>query len=294
MKTKIFLIITVSVLLLTACLNGGNNPLPSDGGGNGGAVVEKNNTTESKPDSILNNGEVAVDDKTVLNFDELEKNGTMTATAPDYSDEDLEELSKNESQKDYEVVIKNYVSNELKQNMSYMDTVDGTYNPRKVVVGTQEGNVYFFTLNKWHSYGGIWVVSSYAQYNDNDDAVIRKSASYEVIDPDAVAEQTIQKQINEHISAREEGQYYFRNGEEFYVLLVAEQKKSVELINVFGQNEYSLYALDVEYVYTENIYERYGEAPYVLFKIRRGGSISDLAFKQYTPLKIRDERLNMP
>ncbi|MCU6708706.1 hypothetical protein M6D81_08240 [Paenibacillus sp. J5C_2022] len=285
MKAKIILIIAVSVLLLTACQNGGNNnPSPSDGGSNGSAVVEENNTTESKPESM----EPA--SVSFLNFDELEQYGTITATMPDYSDNDLKKLSKDESQKDYKVVIKKYVSNELKQNMSYMDTVDGTYNPRKVVVGTEEGNMYLFTLNKWHSYGGIWTVSSYAQYNHNDEAIPPSSVSYEVIDPDAVTEQTIQKEINERISAREEGQYYFNKKDVFYVLLVAGKNQSVELINVFGQDNYSL---DVQYVYTENIYERYGEAPYILFKVPNV-SIADLSFKQFSPVKIRDERPNLP
>lgn len=247
--------------------------------------------TKEEGESVVHNAPSVVPaDAPFLNLDELEKNGTMTATMPDYSDEDLKQLSKNESQKDYELVLKNYVSDELKQNMSYMDTVDGTYNPRKVVVGTQEGNVYFFILNKWHSYGGIWTVSSYGHYNDKDDAIIRKSVSYDVIDPDAVTEQTIQKQINERIAVREEGQYYFSKEDVFYVLLVAGQNQSVELINVFGQDNYSL---DVEYAYIENVYERYGEAPYILFKVK-GVSIADLLFKQYTPVKIRDERLNLP
>lgn len=52
MKIKFFLIIAMSVLLLTACQNGGDNaPPPSEGG------------TISEPISTPDNGEVEIDDK---------------------------------------------------------------------------------------------------------------------------------------------------------------------------------------------------------------------------------------
>jgi len=223
-----------------------------------------------------------------INLDELEKYKIITSNSLVYSVEDIQELAKNESLKNYEVVIKQYMTEKLGQTVSYIDTVDGTYNPRKVVVGTEEGLTYLLELRKWYNYNDIWTVSSHSQFNVNNEALPPELIPYEEIEPDMVTDSEIQGQINQYIAAREEGQYYFNVNDTFYVLLVAGANQSVELLHLYGNPS----LLNVEYAYVDNRNVQYGEAPYALLRVD-DVEVVDLFFKEYSTIKVRDERLNM-
>jgi len=84
-----------------------------------------------------------------INLDELEQYGVRYGESKELSEEDLESLSKDEQQKDYVEVAKAYVKHELKQEPLFLDSRDGSYNPRSIIIGTKEGNVYLLKLQKW-------------------------------------------------------------------------------------------------------------------------------------------------
>ncbi|MBW4082930.1 hypothetical protein [Paenibacillus sp. S150] len=145
------------------------------------AACQKDNNNAVNPGtdsstSDTNSGEIN-ETKTnfLLNFDEMEQYGIVTGTSTEYTNTDLDQLAKNDLQKDYVAVIKDFVKQELKQEISYLDTVDGTFNPRSVVVGTTQGDIYLIELQKWYNHNGIWAVSRYAQYKDQM-AVPKKEA----------------------------------------------------------------------------------------------------------------------
>lgn len=260
-KLAISLIIT-SLFLLVACQNDSKN-VSSTGTGLSVNTPQGRETNATPADPFLN-------------FDELERYGIVTGTSKEYTEDDLRRLVEDNSQKDYVVVIKNFVRQELGQEISYLDTVDGTFNPRSVVVGTAQGKTYLFDLQKWYNHNDIWTVNRYAEYKDQMAVAKKESTNYELIEPTDIKTETIQKQILEKISAATDGHYYFKASEKLYILLIAGKDQSVELLHVFG-NDNDPAIMDIEYTYTTNQNEQFGEKPYVLLAI--DSDISDLFLK---------------
>lgn len=225
-----------------------------------------------------------------LNFDQLEQYGKITSTSLEYTEFELIKLAEDDAQKDYEVVIRNFVRQELNQEASFLDSVDGTYNPRSVVVGTKEGNMYSLRLRKWYNYKGIWTVVDYAPYHqkDNEGAVPpQQTVEYEYIEPTSI-DKSVQEQVKEKMASTTGGHHYFNVDGTIYILLVAGEGKSIELLNIFGND----YLMEVKYALSDITDERYGKNPHVLIKVNSG--IYDLFFKRYSSVEIDDVRLNMP
>lgn len=221
----------------------------------------------------------------------MEQYGIVTGTSTEYTNTDLDQLAKNDLQKDYVAVIKDFVKQELKQEISYLDTVDGTFNPRSVVVGTTQGDIYLIELQKWYNHNGIWAVSRYAQYKDQMAVPKKEAGNQEFADPSDITDAAIQEQVKEKIAARKEGHFYFTTDENLYILLVAGKDQSVELLHVYG-NEDNATLLDIEYTYIDSKNKKFGENPYVLLKA--DSSIADLFFKKHSGVQIDDVRVNMP
>ena len=221
-------------------------------------------------------------------MDQLEQYGIITGSSIEYTEADMGSFAKDDTQKDYVTVIKNYVQQELGQEAHYLDSVDGTYNPRRVVVGTKEGNTYLLELQKWYNFNGIWTVSSIAQVKDEGAVPPEQTVKYEIIDAASIGDQGVQKEINKKIMARSAGHYHFTAGDTLYVLLVAGKEQSVELLNVFGNDS----LMKLQYTIIENKDPRFGENPYLLLKL--DATIMDLFVHQYSSIKVDDIRLNMP
>jgi hypothetical protein len=203
-------------------------------------------------------------------------------------------MSKDDAQKDYVTVVKNYVQQELSKEVSFLDSVDGTYNPRHVVVGTTKGDTYMFVLRKWYNYNGIWTVSRYAQFKEEGAVSPKKTVKYELINPSSLPA-SVQKEVNVRIDSKKEERSYIDDDGMIYVLLVAPQGQSVELLNVFGTD----YLIEVQYTTMETptsydgktTTQMFGENPYVLIKVNQ--SITDISFKKYSSVIDELVRLNM-
>jgi len=275
LKRSAVLLCLMALCIVSACTNESNN-------GSGF------NPTTNVSNESTNNDSTQLKTNSFLNLDQLEQYHIVTGSSKEYTKADMVSLAKDDMQKDYVGVIKNYLQQELGQEASYLDSVDGTYNPRKVVVGTTDGNTYMFELRKWYMYNGIWTVSSYAQVKDEGAVPPEQTIKYELIDAESVSDQGVQKEINEKIMAKSAGHYHFTAGDKLYVLLVAGKEQSVELLNVFGND----YLMKLQYTTIENKDPRFGENPYLLLKLE--ATIMDLFVQQYSETKIDDIRLNMP
>lgn len=265
MKSSVLAICLLSFCLLSACEKESKNAIENS--------LAENVATEA-----------------FLNFDQLEQYGQITGTSLEYTEFELKKLAEDDEQKNYETVIRSFVKRELNQEASFLDSVDGTYNPRSVVIGTKEGNMYSLRLRKWYNYKGIWTVVGYAPYHqkDNEGAVPpQQTVNYEYIELSRV-DKSVQEQIKEKMRSTTGGHYYFNVDGTIYILLVAEEGKSIELLNIFGND----YLMEVHYAFSDITDERYGKNPHVLIKVNSG--IYDLVFKRYSSVEIDDVRLNMP
>lgn len=274
MKRSVVLLFLMALFILSSCTkeDTANDP-------------QSTTSTLHEPTNIESTGS---NTETFLNLDQLEQYRIVTGLSKVYSKPDMDSLAKDDTQKDYAAVIKNYIQQELGQKASYLDSVDGTYNPRKVIVGTTNGNTYMLELRKWYNYNGIWTVSNYAQVKDDGAVPPEQIINYELIDAASIDDLEVQKEVIKKITAKTAGHYHFTAGDKLYVLLVAGKEESVELLNVFGND----YLMELQYTTVENKDPRFGENPYLLLKL--DAVLMDLFVQQYSNIKIDDIRLNMP
>ena len=113
-----------------------------------------------------------------LNIDLLGTYGIIEGSNKEYTTADMEHMAKEANQKDYVAVVKNYIKDELKQEISFLDSVDGTYNPKRVVVGTTTGKSYIFILKKWYKYDGIWTITSHAPIEEGKAVAPQSTVEY--------------------------------------------------------------------------------------------------------------------
>lgn len=274
MKRSVVLLCLMALFILSSCTK-------ED-------IANDPHSTTSTLHELTNIESTGSNTETFLNLDQLEQYRIVTGLSKVYSKADMDSLAKDDKQKDYAAVIKNYVQQELGQKASFLDSVDGTYNPRKVIVGTTDGNTYMLELRKWYNYNGIWTVSNYAQVKDDGAVPPEQTINYELIDAASIDDLEVQKEVIKKITAKTAGHYHFTAGDKLYVLLVAGKEESVELLNVFGND----YLMELQYATVENKDPRFGENPYLLLKL--DAVLMDLFVQQYSNIKIDDIRLNMP
>jgi hypothetical protein len=281
MKVSIYLLCLAAICILPACAIDSNN----DSGVNMATSV----TIETSiPSESVSNETAQPDNVSFLNLDQFEQYRIITGTSREYTEADMANLAKDDMQKDYVAVIKNYMRQELGHEVSYLDSVDGTYNPRNVVVGTTEGNTYMLELRKWYNYNGIWTVTNLAQFKEDGAMPPEQSVTYEIIDVSSIGDPGILKEVNEKISARNAGHYHFIADDTLYILLVAGMEHSVELLNVFGNES----LMRIQYATIENTDPRFGENPYLILKL--DATVMDLFIQQFANTKVDDIRLNLP
>jgi hypothetical protein len=284
MKGSIYLLCLAAICILPACAIDSNN----DSGVNMATSVTIETSESSISNESIANETAQPDNESFLNLDQLEQYRIITGTSREYTETDMANLAKDDMQKDYVAVIKNYMRQELGHEVSYLDSVDGTYNPRKVVVGTNEGNTYMLELRKWYNYNGIWTVTNLAQFKEDGAMPPEQSVTYEIIDVSSIGDPGIVKEANEKISARNAGHYHFIADDKLYILLVAGMEHSVELLNVFGNES----LMRIQYATIENKDPRFGENPYLILKL--DATVMDLFIQQFADTKVDDIRLNLP
>ncbi|MGM0885005.1 MAG: hypothetical protein ACQEXQ_28680 [Bacillota bacterium] len=285
MNRSVMLLCLMAVCLLSACTKQ-NYYAPSSSNSTTSTSSETSASNAPSEPSEPTNSE-QLETESFINLDQFEQYGIVTGSSMVYSEDDMNNMSKDDAQKDYVTVVKNYVQQELSEEVSYLDSVDGTYNPRHVVVGTTEGNTYMFVLRKWYNYNGIWTVSRYAQFKEEGAVSPKQAVEYELTKPSNLPA-SVQKEVNVRIDSKKEERSYIDDNGTIYVLLVAPQGQSVELLNVFGTD----YLIEVQYTTMETPTQMFGENPYVLIKVNQ--SITDISFKKYSSVIDELVRLNMP
>lgn len=185
-------------------------------------------------------------------------------------------------------VIKEFSKNELKSEIQFIDSIDGTYNPKRMTVGTVDGNVYAFYLVRYHNYEGIWVVSRYALYEKKDLAISNATVKFEEIDPKQ-AEQTVQDWFRTQTSKKQRSQDYLLVNDKIYILLTAKEGESVELLDVSGTEERIIVSHANSSVDSE---KRNGEKPFVLLYVK--SPITEIKFNEYSKVQSVHSNLYTP
>ncbi|WP_337033495.1 hypothetical protein [Paenibacillus illinoisensis] len=235
-------------------------------------------------------------DQLPLNLDDLGQYRILTGSGKNYTEADLERLAEDKRQRDYAAVIQHFVQHDLNRKIRFLDSVDGTYNPREVVVGTTDGNVYKLSLRKRYDYNGIWTVHQYAQFIDEGAVPPNRTVQYEWVDDLSGLPESARKQIHERIASKTEERGYVNDNGTIYVLLVAPHGHSVELLNVFGNGD----IIEVQYATAETptssdgktTTPMFGENPHVVIKVKQ--PITDISFKKYAGVTNDLIRLNLP
>lgn len=282
MKKSLIFLCLAAICLLSACSE--ENRSTSGPGPSGSAPIE--NGASGPWDS----------DQPLLNLDDLGQYRILTGSGKNYTEADLERLAEDKRQQDYAAVIQHFVQHDLNREIRFLDSVDGTYNPREVVVGTTDGNVYKLSLRKRYDYNGIWTVHQYAQFIDEGAVPPNRTVQYELVDDLSGLPESAQKQVHERIASKTEERGYVNDNGTIYVLLVAPQGQSVELLNVFGSDD----IIEVQYTTTETpassdgttTTPMFGENPYVLIQVN--STVTDISFKKYAGATDELIRLNLP
>lgn len=290
MNRTVVCICFMAVCLLSACTKENDKAAPSSNSTTSTSSVTNTPIPPSEPAK----SEQLVDGM-FMNLDQLEQYGIISGSAKHFSEDEMNQMSKDDAQKDYVTVIKNYVQQELNEEVNFLDSVDGTYNPRHVVVGTTDGNTYMFVLQRWYNYNGIWTVSRYAQFKEEGAVPPKKSVEYEFIQPSSLPAH-LQKEVKGRIESKTQERSYMDDNGTIYVLLTAPQGQSVELLNVFGTDD----LIKVQYttIETPTSYDgttttqMFGENPYVLIKVNQ--PITEISFKKYSSIIDELVRLHLP
>lgn len=227
-----------------------------------------------------------------VNLDEYERYGLVTTTGMNYSTNELETFSKSKERKDYVSVVKDFVENQLKSQISYLDTVDGTYNPRRVTVGTASGSVYALTLNKWHNYGDIWTVGTYSQYNQEDGQGAQpklRTVDYEMLDISTINDSSVKEWANKIINKHQRNEEFRTQDGKVYVLITAIKGESVELNDIYGDET----QIGISYANSmDDQNKTYGEKPYVMIKVN--SPITEVVINKYSSMLKEHPSLYMP
>lgn len=288
MNRSVVLLCLIAVCILSSCTKENNNASSS----NSTTSAPRETSASNAPSESTNSGQSETE--SFINLDQFEQYGIVTGSAKVYTEDDMKNMENDDTQKDYMMVVKNYVQQELGEEASYLDSVDGTYNPRHVVVGTTEGNTYMFVLRKWYKYNGIWTISRYAQFKEEGAVPPKQTVKYELVNPSSLPA-SVQKEVNVRVNSKTEERSYIDDNSTIYVLLVAPQGQSVELLNVFGND----YLIEVQYTTMktpsspdgETTTQMFEENPYILIKVNQ--PITDISFKKYSSVIDELVRLNM-
>jgi len=220
----------------------------------------------------------------LINLDAYESYGIVASTEFEYDEAQLRKWTNDPLRTDYVEVARQFADSELGSGLRFIDSADGTYNPRRVTIGTADGEVYALIMRRWHSYGGIWTVNQYARYSSPPEEGLREpehTVKYELLDTDQ-AEQAAQAWAEEQIAQPKRGHQYLLVNGKVYILLTAAPGETVELIDVYGDE----HLIRVKYANgTDDPDIRYGAKPYVL--IRVDSHVSEISFSSYSTV-VRD------
>ncbi|MBO8165355.1 MAG: hypothetical protein H0Z34_16850 [Brevibacillus sp.] len=115
-----------------------------------------NNIQNSDSTSPLVHPELLIDRDSLIDVVEQMDN----FIAVDYTTEQIKNRENDESYKDYGIVVKKYVQNELKQEVDTFQTLKHTDESRWLLVTTDVGRVYKIQLVKQNN---IWLVNAYGE-----------------------------------------------------------------------------------------------------------------------------------
>lgn len=226
---------------------------------------------------------------TFINLDVLENSIKTTFVEFEYAEDELIEWSKQEKKRDYTNVIEDFVKQELKQTLSFIDSVDGTYNPKRMIIGTGDNKFYEVELNRWHNYNGIWTVKRYTQL---DEAALtdtsQQSIRYERVELNQ-AEKVVQDWVKELVEKQQRREDFLLVNEDTYILLTAAKGESVELLEVWGNDERVIISHANSTIAED---ARFGELPYVLLHIR--SPVLEVKFNQFSHVKINHTNIYNP
>lgn len=257
MKRVFVIMLIAAMIIISSCQSGNNNPIIEQEAGQANEKIA------------------------FINLDDYEKYGVVSSTGYRYSDDELKAFQQDKKRQDYVAVVKEFVEQELKSELSFLDTADGTYNPRRITVGTSDGAVYALTLNRRHNYGDIWTINDYALYGQgNGEGAQPRSntVDYELMDiNDAL--QTVQDWASKVIAKKQRGHEYSLLDGKTYILLTAVEGESIELLDIYGDNT------RIGISYANSIIDpdkRYGEKPNILIKVN--SPIMEIVFNQYSSM----------
>lgn len=225
------------------------------------------------------------------NLDAYEQYGIVGSTVLEYASKDLERMRGEPIRTDYVEVVRQFVEQELKSGLHFLDTADGTYNPRRVTVGTTDGRVYAFILNRWHHYDEIWTVGSYSLYGEGKDegtAPRDNTVAYRELDI-GQAEETVKKWVENAVATKQSRQDYLIVNGKVYILLAAAEGQAIELMSIHGDD----HLIGVAYArYSADPDNRYGQKPYTLLQV--DSPVSELVFSQYGAVEREHLSLYIP
>lgn len=225
-----------------------------------------------------------------IDFDKLSKQALRltTTTGPDYSSDDLETMSQEDWRKDYTEVVKRYAEKNLFSEISFINSLDGFYNPKYVLVGNDNGLVYRVQLVKHYNYGGIWTVRDHAEINEANSATQYEIIEYAIIDIEE-AEEPISSWAQEIITKDKAAEEYFiGDSSKTYILLTSDPGESIEVMEIKAADS----SISIQYANTIVDEEMYGRQPYVL--IQFDSLAMDIIIRKYASRTTKDIRPFMP
>ncbi|MFD2745856.1 hypothetical protein ACFSTH_05905 [Paenibacillus yanchengensis] len=226
-----------------------------------------------------------------VNYDELAELARRVTrfTGPDYSDEQLNNMRKEDWRKDLEEVTRNFANEKLLIDVAFMFSLPDTYNPRSIVVGSTTGTIYLINLVKRHNYDGIWTATNYGIVSESNIGTESQNIAYNIITLDNAAPK-VKEWAQAYLNSTHGAEEVFISGnanmdeDKTYILLVAEPKASIELLNIRAANQMVV----VNYADSFLDEEMYGRQPYVLLEFE--APVLDVFIKKNSSVRIKDIR----
>lgn len=167
-----FAILVIAVLLLcSACQsNSDKGDLLQESQMIDGLHEELHEEADEQPASFVNYDELTELARRVTEF-----------TGVEYSNEELERMEKEDWRKNLEDAVQDFAEDKLHADITFMQSVPGTYNSRSVVIGGTSGDVYRVDFVKRHNNNGIWTAAYYGIVSESNASKIYEQIDYNII-----------------------------------------------------------------------------------------------------------------
>ncbi|MFD2115130.1 hypothetical protein ACFSTH_05940 [Paenibacillus yanchengensis] len=271
-----------SILLVVSLTTGCTTQSPS---------VTKNSDSASSSVTKNESPDKQVQQTDFVNYDELAELALRVTrfTGPDYSDEQLNNMRKEDWRKDLEEVVRNFANEELLIDVAFMFSLPGNYNPRIVVVGSTAGTIYRINVVKRHNYDGIWTANYYGIVSESNIGTESQNIDYNIITLD-IAAPKVKEWAQAYLNSTHGAEEVFISGnanmdeDKTYILLVAEPEASIELLNIRAADQMVV----VNYADSFIDEEMYGRQPYVLLEFE--APVLDVFIRKHSSVRIKDIR----